>query len=92
MRQHNRSDEADKFVLFPSRFPLNSAFFPILITIMHCRHRNKEIVSVSVKVINNYASKIMTNESKIHIDQIKSIKDMALPVVPMVPMDMPVHQ
>ena len=47
---------------------------------MHCRHRNKEIVTVSVKVINNYASKskIMTNESKIHIDQIKSIKDVAL--------------
>ena len=40
---------------------------------MHCRHRNKEIVSVSVKVLNNYASKskIMTNESKIHIDQIQ---------------------
>ena len=38
---------------------------------MHCRHRNKEIVSV--KVQNNYASKskIMTNESKIHIDQIQ---------------------
>ena len=49
-------------------------FFPIpLITIMHCRHRNKEIVTVSVKVINNYASKIMTNESKIYIDQGRGI-------------------
>ena len=38
------------------------------------------IITASANVLNNNASKskIMTNESKIHIDQIKSIKDVAL--------------
>ena len=61
--------------------PVNLFFFlPVSrYTIMHCRHRNKEIVTASANVLNNNASKskIMTNESKIHIDQIKSIKDTA---------------